>query len=200
MSKKDTSSLLCCFCFDRKSAIFVICSLAIFHSIVSITLATKVLLEDIPRHVYVIAIAVKTVDAPDHIKNVYLTLNQVKLALFIMHFMTSISLLTSLHFYKKYLHILTPVFVTTELSALIYTLAECVFTTIHLDDFMSRVMVAVTMVVTGVFILWCALIIAKYTRYFYAPHANILNRTNKKKMIAYYKSVEEISDMPKTFV
>lgn len=194
------SSLLCCFCFDRKSAVFVVCSLAIFHSIVNITLATKVLLEDTPRHVYVIAIAVKIVEAPDQIKNIYSTLSQVKLALFIMHLMTSISLLTSLHFYKKYLHILTPVFVTTELSSFIYTLAECVFTTIQLDDLISRVLVAVTMVLTGVFILWCAFIIATQTKPFYASHANILNRTNEKRVMAYYKGVEEAYNMPKTFV
>ena len=40
--QKKKSLLLCCFCFDKKSAIFVISALAIFHSAVNITLATKV--------------------------------------------------------------------------------------------------------------------------------------------------------------
>ncbi|XP_066922964.1 uncharacterized protein [Clytia hemisphaerica] len=189
--KQKKSLLLCCFCFDKKSAIFVISALAIFHSAVNITLATKVVTEDSPHHVYVIAISVKAYDAPSHVQNIFTQLALAKIAVFITHLLASISLILALRCGKRYLLISAPVFVITEILALIYTVVECLFTVFQLDDSTSQGLVLIAMFISVAFMAWCTIIVVTYARQSYVTEQRknwtVLNKTC---LIAYSKSVE----------
>jgi len=155
-----------------------------------------VLTEQTPRHVYVIAIAVKTYDAANGIKQIYTLLAQVKITVFITHFLSSVTLASTLfHVSKKRLYVTAPVFAATELLTLIYTVAECLFTTMQLEDVMSRVLVSVAMLVSCAFMFWCALIVVTYSKSYEEEESSAAEfwfQRKGKKLTAYYKQIDDV--------
>ena len=87
--------------------------------------------------------------------------------------------------------ITAPVFVITEILALIYTCVECLFTVFQLDDSTSQGLVLIAMLISGAFMVWCTIIVVTYARHSYETEQR-KNWTvlNKKCLIAYSKSVE----------
>ena len=114
-----------------------------------------------------------------------------KIAVFITHLLASISLVLALRCVKRYLLITAPVFIITEILALIYTAVECLFTVFQLDDFTSQGLVLLAMLISGTFMAWCTIIVVTYAKQKYETEQR-RNWTvlNKSCLIAYSKSVE----------